>query len=146
MSRTIKKKRRSLFRRRRRKRRSGNGTNARQWLYVLWNFPFVWVVKIGIAGDMKTRRRQVNRSNIGLDFPIWGLPIHYAYPLEQWLHRKLSFMRVKFFRGSGHTERFFFLAAFPAIFFSLLVFLAEWAFYFALAALLAAVLFKKTVG
>lgn len=110
------------------KRRSGNGTAAKQFLYVFWNIPFVWVVKIGIAGDVAKRMKGVNKTSPGIDIPIWFIPIPFAYQLEQWLHRSLSFLQVPFW-GSGHTERFFILAAVPAILLSLIVFLLEWGFY-----------------
>lgn len=113
------------------KRRTGNGTSAKQWLYVFWNFPFIWVVKIGISGNVKYRRKRVSESSPGFDVPIWFVRIPFAYQVEQGLHRALFFLRVPF-SGSGHTERFFILAAIPAIVISLLVFLLEWTFYFAL--------------
>jgi len=97
-----------------RKRRSGNGTSNVQWLYVLWNVPFIWVCKIGIGGKLKKRERQVDRSAPGWDFIVFAMPIPFAYQIEQAVHRLCAPLRVKFW-GSGHTERFFVLAAIPAI-------------------------------
>lgn len=116
-------------------RTSGNGTAAKQWIYVFWNIPFVWVVKIGIAGNVKDRHRGVDRSSPGWDIPIWFIPIFFAYQLEQAIHRGCSFLQVPFW-GSGHTERFFILAAIPAVILSLLFFIAEWVVYAAMALLM----------
>lgn len=99
---------------RRKKIRTGNGTSAIQWLYVLWNFPFVWVCKIGIGGKLKERERQVDASAPGWDLIIFALPIPMAYQVEQFIHRMCAPLRVKFW-GSGYTERFFVLAIVPAI-------------------------------
>lgn len=114
----------------RRKRQSGNGTANKQWLYIFWNIPFIWVCKIGISGNVKTRHRQVDRTSRGIDIPVWYIRIYFAYQLEQWLHRVFSFARVRF-TGSGHTERFFIIAAVPALILSLLFFIIEWAFWLA---------------
>jgi hypothetical protein len=109
-----------------RKRRTGNGTAARQWLYVLWNFPFIWTVKIGITGDLARRVRQVDESAPGWDFPIWAVKIPFAYQVEQLTHGLMGWCRVGFW-GSGKTERFWLIAAIPAIILSLAVFAARWA-------------------
>ena len=108
-----------------RKRRSGNGTSNVQWLYVLGNFPFLWVVKIGIAGNLWKRERQVDRTAPGWDFVLFALYIPGAYQVEQWLHKICKPLRVSF-RGSGHTERFLFPAAIPAVITSLFVFVVSW--------------------
>lgn len=122
-----------------RKRKTGNGTAAKQWLYIFWNIPFIWVVKIGISGNVKRRRHQVGKTSPGFDIPVWYIPIFFAYQIEQALHSGLDFLRVPWFKGSGHTERFFIIAAIPAVILSLMVFLAEWAIYFALAFVMLAV-------
>lgn len=118
------------------RRRSGNGTSARQWLYVFWNIPFIWIVKVGIAGSVKKRHSQVDRSAPGWDIPIWYIKIPFAYQLEQFIHSMMSFCRIGFW-GSGHTERFFIIAAIPAIILSLVLFIIEYAFYLFIALLIA---------
>lgn len=110
---------------RRKKSRTGNGTSAVQWLYVLWNLPFIWVVKIGIGGQLKRRKKQVDKSAPGIDLIIFALPIPFAYQVEQSLHRICAPIRVKF-QGSGHTERFLFPAAIPAIILASVVFTLSW--------------------
>lgn len=107
-------------------RRSGNGTSRAQWLYILWNFPFVWVVKIGITGSLARRHKDIDKSAPGWDFPIWYIRIPFAYQVEQFVHGLMGWCRVRFW-GSGHTERFWFIAAIPAIVISLAVFLVRWA-------------------
>jgi hypothetical protein len=107
-------------------RKSGNGTSRIQWLYVFWNFPFIWTVKVGISGDWKTRHKQVDKSAPGWDIPIWCIKIPFAYQVEQFVHGLMFWCRVGFW-GSGHTERFFILAAIPAILISLAVFVIRWA-------------------
>ena len=105
--------------------KSGNGTAAPQWLYILGNFPRFWVVKIGIAGNLLKRERQVDKSAPGWDGILFALWFPFAYHTEQWIHRKCEPLRVHF-TGSGHTERFLFPAAFLAIPVALVVFLATW--------------------
>lgn len=118
------------------RRRTGNGTTNRQWLYIFWNFPFIWIVKIGIGGDMWKRRKQVDKSAPGIDIPIWFIYIPFAYQLEQFIHSIMSIIQVPFW-GSGHTERFFIIAAVPAIVLSLLLFIFEYLFYLAAALFIA---------
>lgn len=119
------------------RRRTGNGTTNRQWLYVFWNLPYFLVVKIGIGGDMWKRRRQVDKSAKGIDIPIWFIYIPFAYQLEQFIHSIMDFCHISGFGGSGHTERFFIIAAIPAIILSLLLFIFEYVFYLAAALLIA---------
>lgn len=108
------------------RRRSGNGTWNIQWFYVLWNFPCFWVVKIGITGEPITRWANIDKTSFGWDFPIYAVRIFCAYQVEQGVHRLCRIMKV-YFNGSGHTERFFVLAAIPALIFSLIVFILQWA-------------------
>lgn len=114
-------------------RRTGNGTNARQWLYVLINIPMIWIVKIGITGNLSKRIRQIDRSAIGWDVPIFAVKIRFAYAVEQSIHRLCARLRVRF-HGSGKTERFLVLAALPAILGAVIVFVLEWIFYLSIAA------------
>lgn len=94
------------------------------------------MVKVGIGGDWRQRWRTVDRSADGWDIPIWLIYIPFAYPLEQFIHSMMSFAQVPF-NGSGHTERFFIIAAVPAIVLSLFLFIFEYVFYLALALLFA---------
>lgn len=111
-----------------RRRKSGNGVSSRQWLYVLGNFPYFWIVKIGISKCAKTRLRQIDKSAKGIDFILFKIKIRWAYQAEQFTHFLCSPIRVRF-NGSGKTERFLFFALFVALPISLVVFLLEWATY-----------------
>lgn len=119
------------MKRKRKRRRSGNGTTARQWLYILANFPFIWIVKVGIAGDVTKREKQIDKSAKGWDFCIFKIKILFAYQVEQFVHRLCSPIQVSF-DGSGKTERFFFLAAIPAFLLAVTVFVGEWLVYIGL--------------
>lgn len=120
---TRRKKRR---RRRRSVRRSGNHTWRPQWLYIYWNFPFLWIIKIGITGrTVKRRRREVDRSAPGWDFPIFVIYLYGAYQCEQMIHRTCRLLQVGFW-GSGKTERFHILALIPALAISIAWFLLYW--------------------
>jgi hypothetical protein len=102
-------------------RRTGNGTARTQWLYVLWNIPFIWTVKVGISGNHKRRHREVDKSAPGWDFIVYAVRIPFAYQVEQTVHGLMAWCRVGFW-GSGHTERFWVIAAVPAVVLSLAVF------------------------
>jgi len=108
------KRKRNRTSRPRRLARTGNGTSNFQWIYVLWNWPYFWVCKVGIAGSLKARERQVDASAPGRDLIIWAVYVPLAYQVEQALHRLFAPFRVRF-SGSGHTERFLSICAIPAI-------------------------------
>ena len=93
---------------------TGNGTWNFQWIYVMWNVPHIHVCKVGIAGSLKKRQRQVDASAPGRDLIIWAMYVPLAYQVEQALHRLFSPFRVRF-SGSGHTERNLSVCAIPAI-------------------------------
>ena len=116
------------------KRKIGNGSWSRQWVYVLVNFPYIWVSKTGITGrNVDQRLKEIDDSAPGWDFKFFSLPILFAYPIEQFLHsiyRKLG-LSVKF-KGSGKTERFLVITIIPSVIIVFIVFLLEWALYFAL--------------
>jgi len=119
--------RRKKTKKRKRKRRSGNHTWSPQWLYIYWNFPFVWIIKIGITGrSLKTRRKEVDRSAPGWDIPIFALYLYGAYYCEQTIHQACTLLKVGFW-GSGRTERFHILALIPALFISIVWFIIYWA-------------------
>lgn len=92
-------------------RRSGNGTWARQYIYVLWNFPFIWITKIGITGWEKYRIKSIDRQAPGWDFYLFKTQVFGAYYLEQLLHAICFPFNIFYVFGvrfgrSGHTERF----------------------------------------
>ena len=94
--------------------RTGNNTSAPQWVYILWNIPYVWIIKIGIGGKLKKRTRQVGRSAPGLDIPVFVVWVIAAYQLEQAIHRACYIFRANLSPrwGTGYTERFY-LPALP---------------------------------
>ena len=100
----------------------------RRWVYVMINFPLVFLVKIGIAKSVRKRKSQISKSMPGFAIPIFALPIPQARRVEQALHDLLGFMNIPYF-GSGRTEWFFVAAAIPAIFVITLIFIIEFVFY-----------------
>lgn len=142
----------SQRRRKRRRRRSGNGTSAKQTLYIApllipeWAvivstlllllflyittkedrnaltglyFASSWLLlafpicKIGITGNLKQRKKDIDDSTPGFIIPL-AFDIYYAYQIEQYLHRKLKFLSVRWM-GTGKTEYFFSIAMIVAI-------------------------------
>lgn len=106
--------------------KSGNGTFWKQYLYILGNFPFLWVVKIGISGDAIKRERQIDKTAKGWDFKIVYTRIWFAYQVEQFIHWMCDPIRVRNFGGSGHTERFYFPALLPALILMLIFKFLDW--------------------
>lgn len=83
---------------------SGNGTAARQYIYVLWYvFPMPWLWKIGITGNMQARLREINKTTFGVIVPIWFCKIYGAYYVEQFLLGILYPLKWHV-NGSGGTE------------------------------------------
>lgn len=119
-------------------RKTGNGTKAKQELYVMVWLPaaiftivaaiylatikhpaFVWLaiacpVKIGIGGNSERRRREIDNSLPGPVWKVFSATIRNAYGVEQSLHRALRWLNVPMM-GSGKTEWFFGFAFFPAV-------------------------------
>lgn len=87
------------------KQKSGNGTWAPQYIYVLYNLPYIWVTKIGITGYPDHRIRDIRESSPGEDYYLVCVRLFGAYQLEQFLHRMFRPLQVQW-EGSGHTERF----------------------------------------
>lgn len=112
--------------RRKAKPKTGNIQFVKQWLYIYWNLPFFWVVKIGVTGHYWKRWIDVNKDNIGVDLPVFGIRCYLAYDIEQGNKEFCRRMRVHFFKGTGRTERFWIFAAIPAVLLSLLSFVVEW--------------------
>ena len=86
--------------------KSGNHTSSIQWLYIMWNIPVIWKIKIGISGGVSYRRKMISESTPGFVFPIWMVKIPFAYDFEQLLHRVFGFAHSPFKNGSGKTEWF----------------------------------------
>ena len=119
----------------------GAGKSSRQYIYVLINLPFFWIVKVGITADPKRRWNDIDRSSPGKDVAIFWIKIWGAYYVEQFVLSMCSPLRRKFW-GSGRTERFLFLAAIPAIVLSLFIYLLEYAIYIGLSVLFFWILFN----
>lgn len=85
-------------------------------LYLMANFPFVWWVKIGITGvGVLKRAKNIDIDMPGVPVPVAFVPAPFVYQIEQTLHDLCSPIRCRFYRGSGHTEWFWFPAAAPAL-------------------------------
>ena len=117
------------MRRKKRKRKSGNGTNAKQWLYFLINIPLIFVIKIGITGSLWKRITTIDKDNFGWDIPIFAIPVYGAYWIEQRNKKLCKGMQINFFSGTGKTERFLIFAMFPALAMAIFAFVLEWTFY-----------------
>lgn len=114
--------------------RSGNHTTAKQYIYVLVNFPYFWVIKVGIGGNKEKRIRSIDKEAPGKDFCLMSARLHFAYGLEQSIHLMLAPLNYRADPkkwGSGHTERFWFpalLLAIPVILFAWVLQLAVYFF------------------
>lgn len=95
--------------------RTGNDTWNPQWVYIgihiylLFGFiplPNPLLFKWGIGGSWLNRLKGVSGTIPGFVLPIFLVYIPFAYQVEQWGHRQLSFINVPYF-GSGRTEWFF---------------------------------------
>ena len=92
-------------------------------MYLMINLPLIFFVKIGITGKSASKRAKgLNRSVPGIPIPIFFCIIPGAWHLEQWLHRSLSGLSVRYYSGDGGSEWFWILAA-P---FALAVMAAVW--------------------
>lgn len=101
------------------------------------NIPFVFVVKVGITGDLDRRFAEIDKSNIGFDLPIFWARVPFAYQLEQWVHERCRIIQVHWFKGSGKTERFLFPAVIPTIVGVAFIRIVQWSIYFLIFALFA---------
>jgi len=116
------------------KRKKTNGAKA--WplglgaLYLMVNFPLVVFCKAGITGvGVGARARNIDREMPGVPLPVAFVITPFAYQIEQLLHWLCSPLQVRFYRGSGHTEWFFIIAALPVAIVISALWLAEiWAF------------------
>lgn len=97
-------------------------------IYVLWNFPRLWVCKIGITriGRMKQRRKEIDKPAPGIVFPVFIIPIFGAIYIEKEMHRMCRMLKWKFYDGDGCEEWFLLPAAIVPILFGCMV----WGCYF----------------
>jgi len=83
-------------------------------LYLMVHFTSVFWIKIGITGKSSRKRAAgISREMWGVPIPIFGLPIPAAEYLEAMLHRQCRPINVRFYKGSGHSEWFWFPAIIP---------------------------------
>lgn len=81
-------------------------------VYLLIYFPQMWAVKVGYTGSsIGSRVRGTSRAVFGFTVPVAFIIVPFAYQLEQTLHGLLRGLRINFYRGDGHTETFWLLAA-----------------------------------
>lgn len=116
--------------------KTGNKKWVKQWIYVYWNIPFFWVVKIGVTGHFWRRWIDVcfDKGNWGFDIPVpfMCFSVYGAYNIEQanrrfWKKIFKNGAKIPGFMGTGKTERFWFFALIPAVLMMWLFFLVEWA-------------------
>ncbi len=89
--------------------------------------PFIFFWKIGITGQSASRRaKNIDGQMFGFPFPVFFVIIPGAYHVEQWLHRSLKPLNVRFTQASGKNEWFWF----PAAVFALVIMAVFWAVYF----------------
>jgi hypothetical protein len=105
-------------------------------LYIMLHVPNVIAWKVGITHTSigaKGRAKSIDKAVIGFPFPIFFCVLPGAYHLEQWLHRRMSFFKWRFYRGDGSSEWFFFagplLIALPIMLFvwAIEIWLLSWA-------------------
>lgn len=79
-----------------------------QILYLMINFPLIFLVKIGITGNLQQREKNISETTPGIAVPVIAFYLYNAHGLEQWLHRVLAPLNVRL-KGSGGTEWFLIL-------------------------------------
>ena len=106
-------------------------SNSGWLLYCLWNFPLIWIFKVGIVRTGKgafRRAKEVNKAMPGYPIPIMAVIIPFgAYRVEQEMHRIMRRWRVDFYKGDGHTETFII----APLFFAVPIMLTIWGLYLA---------------
>lgn len=78
-------------------------------LYLMVHIPFVWWIKVGITNTnvgASKRARSIDAEMFGFPFPVFFVPVPFAYRIEQWIHGVLSPLNVRFYGGSGKNEWF----------------------------------------
>lgn len=86
----------------------------RQSLYIMVNVPFVWWWKIGISNRTDLRKKQVSAAAPGLAVPIGVFWVGNALAVEHWLHQAFAPLNVRYYKGDGHSEWFWFPAGMAA--------------------------------
>lgn len=99
--------------------KSGNHTKNPQWMYIgihmlFFVIPNPFVFKWGIGGSWMKRLGGISASMPGFVLPVFLVWVPFAYQIEQWGHRQLKRIRVRYF-GSGKTEWFFIVGILFAI-------------------------------
>ncbi|MBK8564797.1 MAG: GIY-YIG nuclease family protein [Saprospiraceae bacterium] len=102
------------------KRKSGNGTAARQWLYLYINVPFIFLFKIGISGNYKRRAKQVSQKGFGRTIPVFAVRVPFAFQCEQAMHRFFGLFNIRY---GGSKEWYLF----PVVPLAILVMVFVWA-------------------
>lgn len=85
--------------------------------YLLLNVPFVVFCKYGYTGlnvGVQKRAAGIDKDMPGFPIPIFFVVTFFALDVEQWVHGLMKPLRANFYKGSGHTETYWFLAILPA--------------------------------
>ena len=86
--------------------------------YLLINIPFFVFCKYGYTGvdvGVKKRAKGIDRAMPGIPVPVFFVVTFFAYDIEQMFHSLASPLRANFYKGDGHTETYWILAALPAL-------------------------------
>ena len=78
-------------------------------IYLLWNLPYFWKLKIGITtvGKAKKRVKSITKSTPGVAIPVFFMIMPFGtLGLEQTLHQLFRGLKSPFKKGSGRTEWF----------------------------------------
>jgi hypothetical protein len=110
-----------------------NNTPQKQWLYVMVNFPMLFLCKVGISKDAERRAKDVSKSIPGRAIILFAGRIYFAYQIEQALHKLGKEFNVPFV-GSGKTEWFWLPVGLVAIVVILIALALEYAIYLGIAA------------
>lgn len=75
------------------------------------HIPLVIFTKIGITGvSAFGRAKQIDRAVLGFPIPVMVMFLPGVYSIEQALHKLFNFLNVRFYKGDGSTEWFWFPA------------------------------------
>ena len=81
------------------KRKSGNGTTAKQDLYLLVCKQYPVLFKIGISKDATERAKDISREKVGTWVAVTVIRTEFAYQIEQFLLTATIFFYWPFFGG-----------------------------------------------
>ena len=82
--------------------------------YLMINFPFFVFCKYGYTSlgvGITKRQKGIDRDMPGTPVPVFFVVSFFALPVEKFLHFLMAPLRANFYKGSGHTETYFILAA-----------------------------------